>query len=69
MAMLQAIAGVEDFCRIMMMTRALLTQYPVATVLHALLEHINFEEFIRSGNYMCFLLFGYCMLLVCNLVN
>lgn len=52
--MVQAIAGVEDFCRIIMMTRALLTHFPVATVLNALLEHINFEEFVQSGKVLCF---------------
>lgn len=51
--MVQAIAGVEDFCRIIMMTRALLTHFPVATVLNALLEHINFEEFVQSGKSLC----------------
>lgn len=49
---LQAIAGVEDFCRIIMMTRALLTYYPIAPVLNALLAHIKFEEFVQSGNWI-----------------
>ena len=49
MLVLQATAGLEDFSKIITMTRTLLMHHPVAAVLELLLDHINFEEYVMSG--------------------
>jgi len=45
----QAASGVDEFCKTIIMLRALLTEHALARVLDALLNHINFEEFVMAG--------------------
>ena len=42
-----------DFCKTIIMLRALLTQHALAPVLTLLLDHINFEEFVLAGTLDC----------------
>lgn len=50
--LLQAAQGVDDFCKTIIMSRALLREHALAPVLDVLLNRINYEEFILTGVHL-----------------